>query len=407
MRTVALLLAVTVPASAQERKKPGPAHPKVNQARVDRAIENGLKYLMGQVKSLPSDLPKGLTVNELVLWTFVKGGLPRSDPAFRGLLDDMLKRPLALTYCVALQAMVLEELDRVKYHDRIAQCAQALVDGQCQNGQWSYWAVPDNVDSISKPALERDVATTDKGKQVPVLRMKTRVTKKHPGPATGDNSNTQYAALGLRACHDAGVALPAEVVDRAIAWWREAQEAPEEAGKGAPNVATGGGAWLPPAGWGYQKGEAGCGSMTAGAVGGLAIYLYIKDGDGGRKASWKRDKDVVEGLSWMAKNFSVTVNPGVYHDGSVNTRTALYCYLYALERAGMLFGTEWFGTHEWYPEAANLLLNEQRPDGSWDSSVVDYGSIDPIVDTCFAILILRRGTRPLQDVASVDRFVPK
>ena len=50
----------------------------------------------------------------------------------------MTETPLEWTYDVSLQAMILEEIDRVKYQARIAQCAQFLVDNQCPNGQWSY-----------------------------------------------------------------------------------------------------------------------------------------------------------------------------------------------------------------------------------------------------------------------------
>jgi hypothetical protein len=44
-----------------------------------------------------------------------------------------------------------------------------------------------------------------------------------------------------------------------------------------------------------------------------------------------------------------------------------------------------------------VILDAQKPDGSW---VV--GKDSPAWDTCFAILFLRRATRPLTDVASVD-----
>jgi hypothetical protein len=56
---------------------------------------------------------------------------------------------------------------------------------------------------------------------------------------------------------------------------------------------------------------------------------------------------------------------------------------------------------EWYPEGANILLDAQKPAGSWLMS--DNGK--PLWDTCFAILFLKRATRPL-DVASEDRKRP-
>jgi hypothetical protein len=69
-------------------------------------------------------------------------------------------------------------------------------------------------------------------------------------------------------------------------------------------------------------------------------------------------------------------------------------FTYSLERTGVLYGTEAFGPHEWYPEGATLLLKAQGANGSWQHK-------DRVVwDTCFAILFLRRATRPL--VESVD-----
>ena len=81
-----------------------------------------------------------------------------------------------------------------------------------------------------------------------------------------------------------------------------------------------------------------------------------------------------------------------------------YYYIYALERAGVLYGTEKFGDHEWYPDGAKRLLKQQDKDGSW-SDGKNWGSAlkgnDRIIsDTCLAILFLCRATRPL--VASED-----
>jgi hypothetical protein len=129
--------------------------------------------------------------------------------------------------------------------------------------------------------------------------------------------------------------------------------------------------------------------MTAGAVGALAIYDTLLGED------WRKDAGVASGLSWLARNFSVTGNPGPPSEewAKNDTKWCHYYYLYALERAGVLCRTEWFGRRGWYAEGANVLLASQGKDGSWNGNPTD---------TCFAILFLKRVTRPLEDVASQD-----
>ena len=139
-----------------------------------------------------------------------------------------------------------------------------------------------------------------------------------------------------------------------------------------------------PQGWCYSDHaeHKAYGSMTAGAIGSLAIWDYIKDNDEGKKRSWKNDKDIHEGLIWLSKNFSVTYNPGPYEHAKMekDSKAQYLYYMYALERAGMLYGTEVMGPL-WYPEGAKVLIETQTAAGSWG---------DGTIDTCFAILFLKR-----------------
>jgi len=91
---------------------------------------------------------------------------------------------------------------------------------------------------------------------------------------------------------------------------------------------------------------------------------------------------------WIGKNFSVTYNPGPYEHAQMaeNSPHQYLYYMYALERAGMLYGTEMMGKHKWYPEGAKVLIETQAANGSWGAGTVD---------TCFAILFLKRATRSL------------
>ena len=204
-------------------------------------------------------------------------------------------------------------------------------------------------------------------KEKPKVLRKIPIKKQRDGGAAGDNSNTQYASLGLRACFDAGILIPEETIQLAVRWLIESMHAAEgedKAGKGA------------------DEGKA-YGSMTAGGVGALTIYDYML------KKDWKKDANVKNGLAWLGKNFSATSNPGRGNSWE------LY-YLYGVERAGVLYGTEKMGDHDWYLEGAKHLISIQDGDGSWKVA----GSEHPTWDTCFDILFLKKATKPL--VASTD-----
>jgi len=416
MRCLALgmILFIGSLAAAQDRKKEPPpqGHPGVDPKRVDEAIRRGMEFL----KKAPSPATHKNIPNsdELILLALVHGGLPQTDPAFREPFDRMLQARFTHTYKVALQAMILEELDRVRYQERIAQCAQALVDSQLKHGQWNYEcstdAVPDT--STATPAAPRSAQSGGKGAskggpdplrgtpaqgarpKPPVVRyIPIKRTKFSPSDR-GDNSNSQYAALGLRACHDAGIVFPQDAVELARKWWETNQQGAKAGDR--PDVATGNRMAAEPRGWDYAKGgtsqEKPFGSMTAGAVSAVVIYDYML------KKDWRQDAVVLSGMAWLNENFSVTTNPVKYPEWH-------YYYLYALERVGMLYNTWMIGTHDWYREGANYLLDNQKADGSWlaGSPFRDAGEKQATWDTCFAILFLKRATRSLVDVASVDR----
>jgi hypothetical protein len=373
---------------------------KVDQAKVDAAVRRGVEHLL-QAPS-PAAHQGVADSDELLLWTFLHAGVSEEHPRFRELLNKTLEAKLERTYEVALQAMVLEELDRVQHQRRIAQCAQFLVDNQSPKGHWGYGEPTAFVNDVPTGTPRKEVssgggnkAKPKGGAQVQEGRPKPRVvstitvTKRRSGAEQGDNSNAQYAALGLRACSEAGIVLPAEVIQLAMKYWRESQHVDPKS---------------PARGWCYWCGSRdesthrAWGAMTAGAVGSLVIYHHIL------KEPWMKDEAVVAGLEWMAKNFSVTRNPK--RESPQDPRGIRYFsyWLYAVERAGILYGTERLGPHEWYPEGAKMLLEAQAPDGSWSFK---SGVENAVWDTCFAVLFLRRATRPLTDVASVDRVSPK
>jgi hypothetical protein len=149
-------------------------------------------------------------------------------------------------------------------------------------------------------------------------------------------------------------------------------------------------------GWAYIKRgskpeeEKVCGSMTCAGVGCLIIAKSIL-GKGvlGKKGGEAVDQSIYDGFAWLSTHWSVEANPeqGVARH---------YYHLYGLERVGTLGLYEKVGSHYWYREGATVVLKDQRPDGSWDQK--DEIAPTNILDTCYALLFLRRGTAPVGDV---------
>src|SRR5689334_20432496 len=113
----------------------------VDQKAIDAAVAKGVEWLKkanSPAFANPDDAWHVPDSDELILWTFTHAGVAESDPRFKELFQKMVNAPLGRTYKAALQAMILEEVDRKTWQKRIAHCAHFLVDNQCRNGQWGY-----------------------------------------------------------------------------------------------------------------------------------------------------------------------------------------------------------------------------------------------------------------------------
>jgi len=356
--------------------------PAATQREIDDAVRRGVAFL--KAFEGPTAHAPYKNADELVLLTLIHASAaPEKDKEVQKLLENVLDAPLEKTYKVALQAMCLEELDRVTFQWRLAMCAQFLVDNQCQNGQWSYGSpttfvkdMPSGERTLRPPAASKGAREFDAERIKPPVQRRLAVKQQRKGGASGDNSNSQYASLGLRACFDAGVDLPAEVIQLARKWWTDSQH-PDEGAKAAGDakaVASGGVDKIQ--GWNYQTPERGGPTlaMTAGAVGAVCIYDHIAGMD------WKKDPVARAGVQWLGKHFAVNSN---------------YYYMYGLERAGMLYGTDTFGPHAWYTRGATFLVGAQNADGSWGAPGKDDDRPRQVWDTCFAILFLKKATRAI------------
>jgi hypothetical protein len=265
--------------------------------------------------------------------------LPGGDPLVEDMLDALLGKRIESTYTAALQAVALNRVDPVRHRERIRSCYRFLVENQCVNGQWDY------------------------GEAQPQLR------------PSGDNSCSTYAALGLRACREAGIEVDREVVRRSRDWWLQAQNA--DGGWGYNEY---GNRELEAAPAGHTASNASYGSATASGISSIQVLSTILGEDYSRHASVRR------GLEWLAKNHVLDRNPRKAPGFSQ------IHYWLALERLGLGLGTEHVGTHEWYADGAEFLLRTQQADGSWKVEQGDFmgREIGDVLDTCLAVIYLRR-----------------
>ena len=215
---------------------------------------------------------------------------------------------------------------------------------------------------------------------------------------TPDLSNTQYAMLGLRDAKDCGIPIPPQVfkrvLDRTLA--RQQQDGPDVPRVLREKKRTYVVGKDKARGWYYRDPTNSItGSMT---TAGIAVLQIAHDGllrprkFPGYKASeqLKVAQAIQDGFAWMDKHFAVDRNPGMkgWH----------YYYLYGLERAAVLGGRDLIGEHDWYIKGAKYLIEHQKPDGRWSTGELGNAAeleANDVLDSAWAILFLKRATRPL------------
>ncbi|MFO0959133.1 MAG: DUF4159 domain-containing protein [Isosphaeraceae bacterium] len=333
-----------MPASAQAQKG------ALSKDRVDRAIRGGVRFLKaGQSPNgswpMMDNAKNTVGLTALAALALMTAGEPIDDPKVAKALTFLQENSadeLNSVYAISLQTMAFAAADPKRYELRIAANAAWLEKAQLTRtdphpwaGSWTYTG-----------GHER----------------------------SGDNSNTQYALLGLNAASEAGIPIKAGVWELARKYWEDQQRND--------------------GGWNYHPDEPRpsyssmtCAGISSLIISGLRRYegherlnddgTIVKCGEG------TFSPKVQQGINWVASNFDVTQN--------VNRDGWTFYYLYGLERAGRLAGVRFFGSHDWYREGALELINAQRPGtGDW-LGIRDSYENNPVVATSFALLFLSKG----------------
>jgi hypothetical protein len=347
-----------------------PAPPAPDQRAPDKvgiAIDKGVDYLKKLQQKVDdnqsnwehSELmnriwPGGATC--LVTLALLTSGVPADDEVIQRALPFIRGLNPKLTYVIALQTMALAEVGAAKDRDLIQKNVNLLLEGRMYKGQklvgWSY----------SKA-----------------------------GHIQSDNSNTQFALLGLLAGRHAGVKI-------AEADWREIQEFYIDSQvilKPDP----------PQGGWPYHDPQGGIPlspTMTVAGLAGLWITGHElavgrqkpneKTGVAEKCGQYEEDEALARGMRWLGKNF--------VFDLSDHVHKATFYNVYGIERLGRLSGQRFIGGHDWYREGCELLCGlkketalAQAADGSWQTGQ-GYDNM-PVLSTSFALLFLARGRTPV------------
>jgi squalene-hopene/tetraprenyl-beta-curcumene cyclase len=202
------------------------------------------------------------------------------------------------------------------------------------------------------------------------------------GPGTrSDLSNTHFA---LDSLHTAGVPVDDPVYKRAAVYVSRMQNLRSEFNDQPWAGAINDGSFiyvLPQAG---AKGNPsdprpGYGSMTAAGLKGLVLCGVSRDDPRARKA-----------LEWLARNYSVDVNPG-RQEGSGGQ--GYYYYLLTLAKCLDALGGDEFTDaagkrRDWRADITRALVNRQKKDGSWSNDFPTWMEGDPHLCTGYALQTL-------------------
>jgi cell division protein FtsB len=358
---------VVRPAPATASASRAKAPPKNAGETIAEAVGRGVAYLKNIQNEdgsfggpYRSSYPNGETA--LALLALRYAGVSVSDPAYARGSANLLAGTSDKTYVNSLAAQVLAlipaDARSPAARVRMTQLARFLTTTQCETGMWSYGP------------LQRAV----NGRTMLI------------NPLGGDNSNTQFAVLGLWKLAEAGAEVDRRALRACESHWLETQHA--DGGwdycSRAPRPTGGGGVRTVLTGPSTP-------AMTAAGLATLNIFadlLHLND-EGtfaaghapncGRSGPYEQQMDAAQART--EADLAAFLAAGRGRGLGMNTEY----YLYSVERVGAASGQKYFGGLDWYASAARLFLAAQNRDGSWGDTV----------NTSLAILFLAKGQSPV------------
>lgn len=351
---------------------------KEEEQQVAQCVAKGVEYLKRTQNANGSWGHAGQWDNYVCFagLTLLECGVPKDDPVVQKAARFARERAAFQnhTYPIALFLLFFDKLDDPQDQKWIELLSMRLVAGQNAQGGWHYTVPPLAAEDAQRlrgvlqdlgrqPPWSLRSANPALFDQVPSAARNAGIFEEKPTHRPDDNSNTQFALLGLWTArrHKAPVDRALELVVRRF---RTTQQPDGSYAYSGHRYVT----KLP--------------SMTCAGLLGLAVDFGLKDkGDG---PGPKQDPAVQNALKVLARNIGAP-NP----DFKGNPPMTDMYFLWSIERVAVLYQLARIEGKDWYRWGLWMLSGNQRADGSWRSTV-HVGHGDQISDTCFALLFLQR-----------------
>ena len=316
----------------------------VDKVRV--SIDKGIQYLRDMEKGkgnweldAESNIRKGGWTS-LAMLSLLNCGVPPEDEMMKRGLEYLRGVPPSQTYTVGLQTMVYCLAKQPQDRDRIQRNVDWLKSAKLKDG-WGY------------------------GERV---------------FGSADNSNTQYALLGLHEAFLAGANVDRKILEEVRSHFIKTQ-VPKDGG------------------WTYRGGGLTTMTMTTAGLSNLLItgadlevgkQKLRDDGVAELCGIYEENKAVADALRWVGNNFPAKLTVE-------RARAAFqhpYYGLYGIERVGRLTGNRFIGGHDWYRLGCEFFVDTQKADGRWDGEGRQFDHW-PVVATSFSLLFLSKGRTPV------------
>ena len=359
---VGLLFLTSAPTAAQPAPAPAKAANPEGELvdQVKKSIEKGVKYLKDTAVKKGGNWEDGIILpaagleggpTALAVLALLNSGEKVDSPAVKGGLDYLRKLNPVKTYVVALQTMAMSE---------------ALLASRDKK---DLPRIAKNVEWLEKNAIRRNGKLDGWS---------------YPGNDVADNSNTQYALLGLYAAKVAGVKIDDQLWKEVQDYYTRTQKLdPANAKAGfwmydnrsfplAPSftMSVGGACGLLIANMGLDKSEQGLNDAT-----GVAAKCGV----------YSDNTELAKAMYYIGAHFN-------FEQG----KSYFYNY-YGIERLGRLSGQRFIGKMDWYREGCVKLAKLQQPNGSFEylAGGASFDKGYPVVTTSFALLYLTKGRTPV------------